>query len=234
MDIKNNEVKDEFITNSIDISGKKCPAVQRKGNEECKQLNSMQTENNETDSFISASKGKQKYSSLSDEASNNAQRDLNISANEVHFEDCASFKGSSENFEIDYRSESGFPAVYKRESSTTGVIAEQNIGGSNVSSLVHEESEISIEESKWHSFNEDKKICLESLEIANKNARLHSKNISEYFSSLLKSDFSPGYKESDEVSREITDGPISPDAAFEVSSRNEEMTVNVMETPDTF
>ncbi|GBN37083.1 Histone-lysine N-methyltransferase PRDM9 [Araneus ventricosus] len=244
MDIKHNEVKDEFITTSIDISGKKCPAVQRNDNEECKQHKSMQTENNETVSFISASKGKQKYSSLSDEVSNNAQRVnppdtlplssiLNISANEVHFEDSASFKGFSENFEIDYRSESGFPAVYKRKSSTTGVIAEQNKGGSNVSSLVHEESEISIEESKWHSFNEDKKICLESQEIALKNARLHSKNISQYSRSLLKSDFSPGYKESDEVSSEITDGPISPDAASEVSSRNEEMTVNVMETPDT-
>ncbi|GBN72489.1 hypothetical protein AVEN_247786-1, partial [Araneus ventricosus] len=67
MDIKNNEVKDEFITNSIEISGKKCPAVQRNDNEECKQLNFMQTENNETVSFNSASKGKQKYSSLSDE-----------------------------------------------------------------------------------------------------------------------------------------------------------------------
>ncbi|GBN89483.1 Histone-lysine N-methyltransferase PRDM9 [Araneus ventricosus] len=248
MDIKQNEVKDEFITNSTDISGKKYLAVQRNGNEECKQLNSMQTENNETVSFIPASKGKRKYSSLSDETSNNAQSGippdtlllssfLNTSATEVHFEECASFKGCSENFKIDYRSESGFPGVYKRKSSTTGVISEQNEGGSNVSPLIYaasdEESEISIEESKWHSFNKDKSIFLESLEIAVKNARLVSKNISEYSNSLLKSDLSPGNKESDEVSGEITDRPISPDIASNVSSRNVEMAVNVNDTPDT-
>ncbi|GBN31004.1 Histone-lysine N-methyltransferase PRDM9, partial [Araneus ventricosus] len=96
-----------------------------------------------------------------------------------------------------------------------------------------EESEISIEESKWHSFNKDKKIFLESLEVAIKNARLVSKNISEYSNSLLKSDFSPRNKESDELSRELTDGPISHDVASQLSSRNEEMAVNVMETPDT-
>ncbi|GBO37538.1 Histone-lysine N-methyltransferase PRDM9 [Araneus ventricosus] len=143
----------------------------------------------------------------------------------------------SENFKIDYRSESGFLGVYKRKSCTTGVISEQNEGGSNVSPLIHaasdEESEISIEESKWHSFNKDKNIFLESLEIAIKNARLVSKNISEYLNSLLKSDLSPGNKESDEVSGEITDRPISPHIASDVSRRNEEMTVNMKDTPDT-
>ncbi|GBO33126.1 hypothetical protein AVEN_275480-1, partial [Araneus ventricosus] len=247
MDIKHNEVKDEFIINSIDITRKICPAVQGDDNEECKQINSVQTENNETVSFIPASREKRKYSTSSDETYNKAQRGnppdtlllssvLNTSANEVDFEECASFKGCSENFKIDYRSESGFPGVYKRKSCTTGDISEQNKNGSNVSSLIHaasdEESEISIEESKWHSFNTDK-IFLESLEVAIKNARLVSKNISEYSNSLLKSDFSPRNKESDELSRELTDGPISHDVASQLSSRNEEMAVNVMETPDT-
>ncbi|GBN41131.1 Zinc finger and BTB domain-containing protein 47 [Araneus ventricosus] len=109
--------------------------------------------------------------------------------------------------------------------------------GSNVSSLSHaeydEESELSIEKSKWHSFNKDKTLFLESLEIAINNTRLVSKNISEYSNSLLKSDLWPGNKKSDDVSEEIADTPISPDVASEVSSRNEEMAVNVMETPDT-
>ncbi|GBN93240.1 hypothetical protein AVEN_274216-1 [Araneus ventricosus] len=195
LDIKHNEVKDEFITSSIDISGKKCPAVPRNDNDESKQLNSVQTENNETVSFIPASSGKRKYSTSSDETYNKAQRGnppdtlikssiLNTSANEVYFDECASFKGCSENFKIDYISECGFPVVYKRKSSTTGDISEQNKNGSNISSLIHaasdEESEISIEKSKWHYFNKDKKIFLESLEVAIKNARLVSKNISEY------------------------------------------------------
>ncbi|GBN12917.1 Histone-lysine N-methyltransferase PRDM9 [Araneus ventricosus] len=248
MDIKHNEVKDEFITNSIDITRKICPAVQRDDNEECKQINSVQSANNETVSFIPASREKRKFSTSSDETYNKAQRGnppdalllshiLNTSGNEVHFEECASFKGCSENFKIDYISESGFPGVYKRKSSTTGVISEQNKSGSNVSSLIHaaidEESEISIEESEWHSFNKDKKIFLESLEVAIKNAPLVSKTISEYSNSLLKSDFSPRNKESDELSGELTDGPISHDVASHLSSRNKEMTVNVMETPDT-
>ncbi|GBN56002.1 Histone-lysine N-methyltransferase PRDM9 [Araneus ventricosus] len=247
-DIKHNEVKDEFITNSIDITRKICPTVQRDDNEECKQINSVQSANNETVSFIPASREKRKYSTSSDETYNKAQRGnppdtlllssiSNTSANEVYFEECASFKGCLENFKIDYRSESGFPGVYKRKSSTTGVISEQNKSGSNVSSLIHaashEESEISIKESEWHSFNKDKKIFLESLELAINNARLVSKNISEYSNSLLKSDLSPRNKESDELSRELTDGPISHDVTSQLSSRNEEMAVNVMETPDT-
>ncbi|GBM78235.1 hypothetical protein AVEN_153102-1, partial [Araneus ventricosus] len=97
----------------------------------------------------------------------------------------------------------------KRKSSTTGVISEQNESGPNVSSMIYaasdEESEISIEESKWRSFNKEKKIFLESLEVAIKNASLVSKNISEYSNSLLKSDFSPRNKESDELSEELTD-----------------------------
>ncbi|GBN37084.1 hypothetical protein AVEN_14362-1 [Araneus ventricosus] len=106
----------------------------------------------------------------------------------------------SENFKIYYKSESGFPGVYKRKSSITGVISEQNIGGSNVSSLVHaasdEESDISIEESKWHSFNKDKNIFLEYLEVATQKACLVSKNISESSNSLAKSDFLPGHQSS--------------------------------------
>ncbi|GBL66218.1 hypothetical protein AVEN_114391-1, partial [Araneus ventricosus] len=195
LDINHNEVKDEFITNSIDISGKKCQAVPRNDNDESKQLNSVQTENNETDSFIPASREKRKYSTSSEETYNKAQTGnppdplllssiLNTSVNEVYFEECASFKGFSENLSIDYKSDSGFPGVERRQSSTTGIISEQNKSGSNVSSMIHaasdEESEISIEESKWHSFNKDKKICLESLEVAIKNARLVSKNSSEY------------------------------------------------------
>ncbi|GBN93241.1 Zinc finger protein 615 [Araneus ventricosus] len=39
--------------------------------------------------------------------------------------------------------------------------------------------------------------------------------------------------ESDKLSGELTDGPISYHVASHLSSRNEEMAVNVMETPDT-
>ncbi|GBO09539.1 Histone-lysine N-methyltransferase PRDM9 [Araneus ventricosus] len=244
MDIKHNEVEDEFTINSIDISGTKCPAVQRNDKEEYKQMNSVQTETNETVSFIPTSNRKRKYSSISDEASNNAQSGnppdalllssiLNSSANEVHFAECASFKGSLENFKIDYRSESGFPGVYKRKLKSTEVIYEQNKGGSNVSSIVHEEYETLIEESKWHYFNKDKNIFLESPEVEIKNTYLVSKNISESSNFLVKSDFSPRNKKLDEVSGEITDGPISPDIASRVSSTNEEMSLNLMETLDT-
>ncbi|GBN90107.1 Histone-lysine N-methyltransferase PRDM9 [Araneus ventricosus] len=241
------ESKWNVFTNVLMITIVPRNTVQGDNNEECKQINSVQTENNETVSFIPASREKRKYSTSSDETYNKAQRGnppdtlllssiSKTSANEVDFEECASFKGCSENFKIDYRSESGFPGVYKRKSCTTGDISEQNKNGSNVSSLVHaasdEESEISIEESKWYSFNKDK-IFLESLEVAIKNARLVSKNISEYSNSLLKSDFSPRNKGSEELSRELTDGPISHDVASQLSSRNEEMAVNVMETPDT-
>ncbi|GBL83498.1 hypothetical protein AVEN_44678-1 [Araneus ventricosus] len=193
---------------------------QRNGKEEYKQMNSVQTEINETVSFIPTSKRKRKYSSMPDEASNIAQSGnppdtlllssiLNTSANEVHFQNCASFKGSSENFKIDYGSESGFPEVYKRKPSTPVVISEQNKGGSKVSSIANaaadEESEKSIEESKWHSFNKDKNIFLESPEVAIKNTCLVSKHISKSSNFLVKSDFSPGNKELDEVSGEITE-----------------------------
>ncbi|GBO27348.1 Histone-lysine N-methyltransferase PRDM9, partial [Araneus ventricosus] len=248
MDMKHNEVKDEFIINSIDISEKICRAVRRHDNEDSRQMNSVQTESNETVSFISTSKRKRKYSSMPDEASNNAQSGnppgtlllssiLNTSANEVHFEECASFKGPSENFKIDYRSKSGFPGLYKRKLKTTGGISEQNKGGSNVSSMANsapdEESEISIEESKSHSFNKNKNIFLDSPEVEITNTHLVSKNISESSNSLAKSDFSPGSKQLDEVSGEITDGPISPDVASRVSSTNEEMAFSLMETLDT-
>ncbi|GBN29639.1 Histone-lysine N-methyltransferase PRDM9 [Araneus ventricosus] len=248
MDIKHNEVKDEFMINSIDISRTKCPAVQRNGKEEYKQMNSVQTEINETVSFIPTSKRKRKYSSMSDEASNIAQSGnppdtlllssiLNTSANEVHFEECASIKGSSENFKIDYRSESGFPEVNKRKPCTHVVISEQNKVGSNVSSMANvapdEKSEKSIEESKWHSFNKDKNIFLESPEVAIKNKCLVSKHISESSNFLVEPDFSLGNKVLDEVSGEITDGPISPDVASQVSSTNEEMAFSLMETLDT-
>ncbi|GBN00805.1 hypothetical protein AVEN_210304-1, partial [Araneus ventricosus] len=248
MDMKHNEVKDEFIINSIDISEKICRAVRRHDNEDSRQMNSVQTESNETVSFIATSKRKRKYSSMPDEASNNAQSGnppdtlllssiLNTSANEVHFEECASFKGPSENFKIDYRSKSGFPGLYKRKLKTTGGICEQNKGGSNVSSMANaapdEESEISIEESKSHSFNKNKNIFLDSLEVEITNTYLVSKNISESSNFLAKSDFSPGYKELDEVSGEITDGPISPDVASRVSSTNGKMARSLMETLDT-
>ncbi|GBN47849.1 hypothetical protein AVEN_181781-1, partial [Araneus ventricosus] len=248
MDIKQNEVKDEFIINSIDISGTKCPAVQRNGKEEYKQMNSVQSESNETVSFIATSKRKRKYSSMSDEASKNAQSGnppdtlllssiLNTSANEVHFEECASFKGSSENFEIDYRSESGSPEVYKRKPSTHAGISEQNKGGSKVSSMANaasvEESEKSIEESKWHYFNKDKNIFLESPEVVIKNTCLVSKHISESSNFLVKSDFSPGNKKLDEVKGEIKDGPVTPDVTSQVSNRNEETATDLVETKDT-
>ncbi|GBM87165.1 hypothetical protein AVEN_135365-1, partial [Araneus ventricosus] len=248
LDIKHNEVKDEFIINSIDSSGTKCIAFQRNDNEESKQMNSVQIEINETVSFIPTSNRKRKYSSMPDEASNNAQSGnppdtlllspiLNTGANEVHFEECASFKGSSENFKIDYRSESAFPEVYKRNPSTPVVISEQNKGGSNVSSMALEESdeeyEISIEESKWHFFNKDKNIFLESPDVEIKNTYFVSKNVSESSNILVEADFSLGNKVLDEVKGEITDGPISPDVASRVSSTNEEMALSLMETLDT-
>ncbi|GBO39086.1 Histone-lysine N-methyltransferase PRDM9 [Araneus ventricosus] len=248
MDMKQNEVKDEFTINSIDVSEKICRVLLRNDNEESRQMNSVQSKSNETVSFIATSKRKRKYSSMPDEASNNAQSDnppdtlllssiLNTSANEVHFEECASFKGSSENFKIDYRSKSGFPGVYKRKLKTTGGICEQNKGGSNVSSMANaapdEESEISIEESKSHSFNKNKNIFLDSPEVEITNTYLVSKNISESSNSLAKSDFWPGNKELDEISSEITDGPISPDVASWMSSTNEEMAFSLMETLDT-
>ncbi|GBO19658.1 Histone-lysine N-methyltransferase PRDM9 [Araneus ventricosus] len=64
------------------------------------------------------------------------------------------------------------------------------------------------------------------------NTHLVSKNISESSNSLAKSDFSPGNMELDEVSGEITDGPISPDIASRVSCTNEEMAFSLMETLD--
>ncbi|GBN90109.1 Histone-lysine N-methyltransferase PRDM9 [Araneus ventricosus] len=244
MDMKQNEVRDEFTINSIDISEKICRALRRNDNEESRQMNSVQSESNETVIFIPTSKRKRKYSSMPDEASNNAESGnppdtlllssiLNTSANEVHFEECASIKGSSENFETDYRSESGSPEVYKRKPSTPLVISEQNKGGSNVSSMAHaasdEESEISIEESKCHSFNKDKIIFLESLEDAMKKTYLASKHISES-NFLVKSDISPLNKEIDEVSGEITDGPVTPDVTSQVSSKNEEIAIDLMES----
>ncbi|GBM13822.1 Histone-lysine N-methyltransferase PRDM9 [Araneus ventricosus] len=238
MDTKHDETKDEHTGNSNDNYGNIYPAAQQNGSEECYEANSLLIENNEQISLMPASR-RRHYCSLLADTPNNTPHDISHDASlsdsiftvrepEVNSKENASLLALSERSEPHSTSESGFRRTHKTKFSTTGYIHEQNKRRSNVSSLRHAESNEKFEtlpdERNWRSFTQEKECFPESQEDISLKLLWDSKNTSEASTSLANSAFSLRNKELDkemfEVSKDLTDNPISPETAVIVLRRN--------------
>ncbi|KAF8788193.1 Gastrula zinc finger protein 5-1 like protein [Argiope bruennichi] len=146
---------------------------------------------------------------------------------------------SSENAESCFRLENDFPAAYNLSPAvieSTGVDEErQRISG--VSDLIYatgsEKDEMSRQENKWLSLNNDNRYFMDSLDCAIRTGHSDNSNISEPKKLIVNPDFLLGSNEPEKdkihVSEHATDEHTSFEIHSNVYSRSEEITVNLKE-----
>ncbi|GBO31461.1 Histone-lysine N-methyltransferase PRDM9 [Araneus ventricosus] len=238
METTHDETKEEYTGNSNENYEDICAAAQQNGNEEFYETSTLLTENNEQISPMPASRRRNYCSSFAD-TPNNTPYDIshdallfnsifNVRELDVNSKENASFQSLPERFEPDTVSESGFLRTDKTKFSTTGYIHEQNKCRSKVSTLYHAESsekwESLPDEWNWCSLNSGKEIFSESIEGTSQKTFANSKNISDASTSFINNTLSLENKELNknlfDVSRDMTDRRISPEADLNVPNRN--------------
>ncbi|GBM91432.1 Zinc finger protein 713 [Araneus ventricosus] len=232
MDMKHDETEEKHTGNSNNNYGNIFPAARQNGNEESKETNSLLTENDKQIPFTPASKRKRKYNFMFSGISTNAQHehslDTSILGSTFKMKENASFKASSETFEPATNSESEVRGGYKRKPIPKRDDHERNKYRSNVctSSFAasSEKWETLPDERNWCSLNNGKQFFSDSVEGTSQKTLSNSKNNSDASTSFLNNTFSLGNKQLDknlfDVSIDLTDSPISPEAAVNVPSRN--------------
>ncbi|XP_055941979.1 zinc finger protein 426-like [Argiope bruennichi] len=157
----------------------------------------------------------------------------------VQTEENVSFMVSSENAESCFRLENDFPAAYNLSSAvieSTGVDEErQRISG--VSDLIYatgsEKDEMSCQENKWLSLNNDNKYFMDSVECAIRRGHSDSSSISEPRKLIMNPDFLPERNEPEKgkihVSEYVTDEHTSLEIHSNVYSKSENITINLKE-----
>ncbi|GBM85236.1 Histone-lysine N-methyltransferase PRDM9 [Araneus ventricosus] len=244
MDMKHDETEEKHTGNSNNNYGNIYPAAQQNYNEESKETNSQLTENDKQIPSTPASKRKRKYSFMFSGNSTNAQHEhsldtsilgssFRVRAREVKLNENASFKASSETFEPATNSKSEVRGVYKRKPSPKRVDHQRNKYCSNVSTMrlaaSSEKWECLPDKRNWCSLNNGKQFFSDSGEGASQKTFSNSINTSDASTSFMNNTFSLRNKELDKnlfhVSRDLTDRPISPEAALNVPSRNGDVIV---------
>ncbi|GBM83660.1 hypothetical protein AVEN_160825-1 [Araneus ventricosus] len=239
MDTKHVETKEEHTGDSNDNYEDIWAAAQQNGNGESYKTNALHTENTEQISLMPALMRRRNDCSWFAVTPNNTPYDISHDAShfdsicsvrerDVNSKENASFQALSESLEPDTISESGFRRTNKTKFSTTGYIHERNTCRSNISSLRHAESsekwETLPDESNWRYFTHEKECFSQSQEDFTLKLRSDSKNTFEASTSLANSTSSIGnrelYKQTFEVSKDLTDRPISPETALIVPIRN--------------
>ncbi|GBM91426.1 Histone-lysine N-methyltransferase PRDM9 [Araneus ventricosus] len=238
MDMKDDETGEKHTGNSNNNYSNIYPAAQQNYNEESKEMNSLLTENDKQIPFTPASKRKRKYSLFAGN-STNAQHEhsldtsilvsaFRVRAHEVKLKENASFNSSSETFEPATNSESEVRGVYKRKPSPKRDDHQRNKYCSNVSTfrlaVSSEKWECLPDERNWCSLNSGKQFFSDSIEGTSQKTLSNSKDTSDASTSFINDTFSLGNKELDknlfDVSIDLTDRPISPEAALIAPSRN--------------
>ncbi|XP_055942015.1 uncharacterized protein LOC129972059 [Argiope bruennichi] len=155
---------------------------------------------------------------------------------DVQPEENASLMVSSENAESCFRLENDFPAAYNFSPAvieSTGVDEErQRISG--ITDLIYatgsEKDEMSCQENKWLSLNNDNKYFMDSLECAIRRGHSDRSNISEPRKLIVNPDFLPERNEPENgkipVSEYVTDEHTSLEIHSNVYSKSENITVN--------
>ncbi|XP_055941944.1 gastrula zinc finger protein xFG20-1-like [Argiope bruennichi] len=151
----------------------------------------------------------------------------------------ASFMASSQNAEYCFRPENEFPEAYNlspavRESTDVDE-ARQRISG--VSDLIYatgsEKDEMSRQENKWLSLNNDNKYFADSLECAIRRGHSDSSSISEPRKLIVNPDFLLGSNEPEKgkmhISEYVTDELTSLEIHSNVYSKSENITVTLKE-----
>ncbi|GBN67917.1 Histone-lysine N-methyltransferase PRDM9 [Araneus ventricosus] len=238
MDEKHDETKEEHTGNSNDSYGNTCTAAQQNNNEEYKETNSQLTEDDKEIPFTPASKRKRKYSLFAG-ISTNSQHEhcldtsilgstFRVRAREVQMNENASFNSSSETFEPTTNSECEVRGAYKRKPSPNKDDHQQNKCRSNVSTLCSAASSEKWgklpDERDWCSLNIGGEFFSDSIEGISRKTLSNSKTTSDASTSFINHTYSLGNKELEknlfDVSRDLTDRPISLEAALNVPSRN--------------
>ncbi|GBM83667.1 Histone-lysine N-methyltransferase PRDM9 [Araneus ventricosus] len=238
METKHDETEEKHTGNSNDSCSNTCAAAQQNDNEEYKETNSQLTENDKQIPFTPASKRKRKYSLFAGN-STNAQHEhsldtsilgstFRVRAHEVKLNESASFNSLSETFEPATNSKSEVRGVYKRKPIPNRDDHQQNKYLSNVSTLrlaaSSEKWESLPDERNWCSLNSGKQFFSDSVEGTSQKTFSNSKNTPDASTSFINNTFSLGNKKLDknvfDVSIDLTDCPISPEAALNVPSRN--------------
>ncbi|GBM92226.1 Zinc finger protein 585A [Araneus ventricosus] len=238
MDMKHDETGEKHTGNSNNNYSNIYPAAQQNYNEESKEMNSLLTENDKQIPFTPASKRKRKYSLFAGN-STNAQHEhsletsilrstFRVRAHEVKLNENASFNSSSETFEPTTNSESEVHGVYKIKPIPKRDDHQQNKYRSNVSTLrlaaSSEKWESLPDERNWCSLNNGKQFFSDSGEGTSQKTFSNSNNTSDASTSFINNTFSLRNKELDknlfDVPIDLTDRPISPEAALNVPSRN--------------
>ncbi|XP_055941961.1 zinc finger protein 41 homolog [Argiope bruennichi] len=150
----------------------------------------------------------------------------------------ASINVLSENVENAWNSEKDSQKACTKTTDNTGSISEQKNGDSNISNLsageAFEECRMSLQDSKWQSFNNDKDSFMDSLDCVIKSNLSVKKNITGSKNSLLNCDFSQGNKDPKhstiKISRRLKTEHISPEMTSEDSNHIDKMAANEEES----
>ncbi|GBN26002.1 hypothetical protein AVEN_88175-1, partial [Araneus ventricosus] len=239
MDAKHDVTKEKHTGNPNENYGNISPAAEQNENEEAKETNSLPTENDKQIPFTPASKRKRKYSFMFSGISTNAQHEhspdtsilgstFRVRAREVKLSESASFNSLSETFEPATNSESEVRGVYKRKPSPNRDDHQRNKYRSNVSTLSlaasSEKWESLPDERNWCSLNNGKQFFSDSIEGTSQKTFTNTKITSDAPTSFINNTFSLGNKQLDknlfDVSIDLSDSPISQEAAVNVPSTN--------------
>ncbi|GBM91441.1 Zinc finger protein 585A [Araneus ventricosus] len=239
MDTKHDDTKEKHTGNPNENYGNIFPAAEQNENEEANETNSLLTENDKQIPSTPASKRKRKYSFMFSGISTNAQHEhsldtsilgstFRVRAREVKLSESVSFNSSSETFEPATNSESEVRGVYKRKPSPNRDDHQRNKYRSNVSTLSlaasSEKWESLPDERNWCSLNNGKQFFSDSIEGTSQKTFTNTKITSDSPTSFINNTFSLGNKELDknlfDMSIDLTDRPILPEAALNAPSRN--------------
>ncbi|XP_055941969.1 zinc finger protein 33B-like [Argiope bruennichi] len=200
-------------------------------------MNTSLKENIDDVLLVSDSRRKRKFKATSNRAQMRNRCGTSIVDAQENNEN-ASINVLSENFENAWNSEKDSQKACTKTTDNTGSISEQKNGDSNISNLsageAFEECRMSLQDSKWQSFNNDKDSFMDSLDCVIKSNLSVKKNITGSKNSLLNCDFSQGNKDPKhstiKISRGLKTEHISPEMTSEDSNHIDKMAANEKES----